>query len=182
MPLISKADFARSIGISRSGVGAMIRRKQIGGAALVEKAGRILVDDVIARQQLHERLDPDQRMRNGRAQLGDEPAGDATMAQIKTARLRQLTLANERAEAEARERSGELLSADDVRAEVGRVSSRIVALYDAEVPQLATEISAASKLPMRDAIHMLRTAFRRAGDRMAATETRAAQSLPEAAI
>jgi hypothetical protein len=180
MPLMSKAEFSRSLGVSRSAVGGMIRRGQISGPALTERAGRILVDDVIARQQLRARLDDRQREANGKAQLGDEASGDATMAQIKTARLRQLTLANERAEAEARERSGELLSADQVRREVGRVASRIVALHDAEIPQLATEISAASKLPLRDAIHLLRTAFRRAGDRMAATETRAASALPEA--
>lgn len=180
MPLVTKADFARALGVGRSAITNYIRRGQITGLALVEVDGHVLIDDEIARAQLCRRLDPDQRMRNGRAKLSDNSADDPMVAAIKSARLRQIELSNAKAEVEARVRSGDLLAADCARAEVGRVASRVVALYEAEIPQLATEISAASKLPMRDVVHLLRTAFRRAGDRMAAIETKAAHGLPEA--
>jgi hypothetical protein len=180
MSLISKADFARALGVGRSAVTNHIRRGQLTGAALVAVDGHVMVDEVVARAQLERRLDPEQRMRNGRARLSDDSADDPMVAAIKSARLRQIELSNAKAEAEARVRSGDLLAADGARAEVGRGAARVVALYDSEIPQLATEIAAASKMPVRDAIHMLRTAFRRAGERMAAAETKAAHGLLEA--
>jgi hypothetical protein len=179
LPIISKADFARAIGVSRSAITNQIRRGQINGAALVESAGRVLVDETIARAQLGRRLDPDQRMRNGRAKL-DDAADDPMVTAIKSARLRQIELANAKAEAEASERSGSYVHSDSVRAEVGRIVARVVALYDGELPQLAADIAAGSNMPLRDALHLLRAAFRRAGDRMSAAEARAAGTLPGA--
>jgi len=180
LPIISKSEFARALGVGRSAVGNMIRRQQINGAALVERDGRVLVDETIAREQLGRRLDPDQRMRNGRAKLGNDAADDPMVTAIRSARLRQIELANAKAEAEASERSGSYVHADSVRAEVGRIVARVVALYDGELPQLAADIAAGSNMPVRDALHLLRAAFRRAGARMGAAEARAAGALPEA--
>jgi hypothetical protein len=158
----------------------MIRRGQLTAPALVECDGRVLVDEEVARAQLGRRLDPDQRMRNGRAKLGDDAADDPIVAAIRSARLRQIELANAKAEAEASERSGINVSADGVRAEVGRIAARVVALYDGELPQLAADIAAGSNMPVRDALHLLRAAFRRARDRISAAKARAADALPEA--
>ena len=76
MPVISKSEFARAIGVGRAAVGNMIRRRQISGGALVERGGRILVDADVARSQLRDRLDVKQREINGRAQLDGDVTGE----------------------------------------------------------------------------------------------------------
>jgi hypothetical protein len=141
---ITKAEFARALGVGRSAVGNMIFRKQIGGAALVEHGGRVMIDEEIARAQLRDRLDARQRVANGRAKIdGDAaPADDPIMVAIKAGRLKQITLANARAEQEAAERAGRFVSAADAKREMGAIAGRMVSAFEGALVELADAVAA----------------------------------------
>lgn len=182
--ILSKADFSRAIGVTRGAVGAMVKRGQISGPALIERGGRILVDADIARQQLRERLDIRQRAANGRARLdGDREAPaadpDPVMNKLKNARLRQAELAIEKVEAEASERSGKYVLASSARQDMGAMAARMVAAFEGCLPPFADAIAASTTMPQRDALHMLRHVWRDARARLAGIEDEGATSEPE---
>ncbi len=93
---VTKAEFASLVGVSRGRVSQWLRAGKIDGAAIVGEGRDARIDAELAKRQLDARLDLGQRLgANGKAQL----AGSLLPidADIKAARLRQLTLANERA-------------------------------------------------------------------------------------
>lgn len=148
LPPVAKAEFSREIGVNRSAVGNIIRRQQISGEALVTVGGRVMIEADIARAQLRQRLDVRQRIANGRARLdgaarldGDAAAApmadDPVMASIKSARLRQIELANAKAEAEAVERAGRFVSAADAKQEMGAIAGRMVSAFEGALTELA---------------------------------------------
>jgi hypothetical protein len=209
LPIVTKAIFAREIGVGRSAVGNCIRRRQISGEALVERDGRVLIDSEIALAQLRLRLHAGQRLANGRARLdpktGDvgkfadadatrggtiaggakfsppakEPEPDVIFESIKAARLRQLDLANEAAALTAKLKGGGLVPADQMRTECGRIAAQVVAVFDGALPGVADQVASASGMAARDALHLLRAAFRTARGRIALSEAEAASALPE---
>jgi hypothetical protein len=183
LPVISKSEFARAIGVGRSAVGNMIRRQQISGDALVERAGRILVNSDVARRQLRDRLDVKQREINGRAKLGGDVIGepdapDPIMAALKSARLRQVELANAKAEEEAAVRSGRLALAADMRVEVGRVAGSMIAGFEGGLAELANAVTADTGANQRDVLVALRRAWRALRTRLAGIEAEAAANSP----
>jgi hypothetical protein len=184
LPVISKSEFARGIGVGRSSVGNMIRRQQISGDALVERGGRILVDADIARRQLRDRLDVKQREINGRAKLdgdvtGEPDAPDPIMAALKSARLRTVELANAKAEEEAAVRSGRLALAADLRAEIGRVAGSMIAGFEGGLPELANAVAVDTGANQRDVLVALRRGWRALRTRLAGVEAKAAANEPE---
>ena len=82
------------------------------------------------------------------------------MEQIKSARLRQLELANAAAARAAKIKAGAFVEADAMRTECGRIAAQVVAVFDGALPSVADQIAAAAGLPARDALHLLRAAFR----------------------
>jgi hypothetical protein len=208
LSLITQAEFARSIGVSRAAIGNMRVRGQLTAPALVERAGRIFVDADVALVQLRERLDVKQRVANGRSRLDGnaknkiipsdivsdatrlsggakisapdkEPEPDAIFESIKAARLRQLDLSNEASALAARLKGGGLVPSDRMRAECGRVAASVVAIFDGLLPGVADEVAAASGMAFREALHLLRAAFRAARGRISSSEEKAARALPE---
>jgi hypothetical protein len=182
--ILTKAEFARSIGVGRAAVGAMVKRGQIDGPALIERGGRTLVDADIARQQLRERLDARQRIANGRARLdGDREAPaadpDPVMGKLKSARLRQAELAIQKSEAEAAERAGRSVLAAGMRAEVGRVAGSVIAGIEGGLPELANAVAADTGANQRDVLVALRRAWRALRLRLAGVATEAAIREPE---
>lgn len=124
------------------------------------------------------RLDLGQRLgANGKALL----AGSLLPidADIKAARLRQLTLANERAAEEARLRAGSYVAADDAKLEMSRIAGRLVAAFEGVMPELAAAVAAQSTLSQRDALHLMRGAWRAARARLSGVEVEAAIHEPE---
>jgi hypothetical protein len=182
--IITKSEFARAIGVTRGAVGAMVKRGQINGPALIERGGRVLVDAAIARAQLRDRLDTRQRVANGRAKLdGDREAPaadpDPVMGKLKSARLRQVELAIEKSEAEAAERAGRLVSAADLRTEVGRVAGSMVAGFEGGLIELADAVALDVGANQRDTLVSLRRAWRALRTRLARVESKAAANEPE---
>jgi hypothetical protein len=101
---VTKAEFASLVGVSPGRVSQWLRAGKIDGAAIVGEGRDARIDAELAKRQLDARLDLGQRLgANGKAQL----AGSLLPidADIKAARVRQLTLANERAAEEARLRA-----------------------------------------------------------------------------
>jgi hypothetical protein len=182
--ILSKADFARAIGVTRGAVGAMIKRGQINGPALIERGGRVLIAADVARQQLRARLDTRQRIANGRAKLdGDRAAPavdfDPVMGKLKSARLRQAELAIQKSEAEAAERAGRSVLAAGMRAEVGRVAGSVIAGIEGGLPELANAVAADTGANQRDVLVALRRAWRALRLRLAGVATEAAIREPE---
>jgi hypothetical protein len=182
--IISKSEFSRAIGVSRTAVSSMIARGQISGRALVERGGRVLIDETIARQQLRARLDVRQRAANGRARLdGDRDAPelepDPVLAALKAARLRQAELAIQKSEAEAAERAGRYVLADAMRQEVGRIAGAMVAAVEGGLAELASAVALDTGASQRDVLVALRRAWRVLRMRLSASEAEAAIHEPE---
>jgi hypothetical protein len=170
---VSKSEFAAMIGVSRGRVSQWLRERKIDGAALIGegRATRINVD--LARRQLDARLDLGQRIgANGKALL----SVDATNTALKAARLRQLTLANERAAEEAKLREGRYIVTDDARQEMGRIAGRLIASFEGALSELADAIAANSSMPQRDALHVLRASWRAIRARLSHLEAFSATS------
>jgi hypothetical protein len=181
LPVISKSEFARALGVGRSAVGNMISRGQISGDALVERGGRILVDADVAREQLRGRLDVRQRLANGRARLdGDREAPtadpDPVMSKLKSARLRQAELAIQKSEAEAAERTGRFVLAADMRTEIGRIAGAMVASVEGGLAELANAVSLDTGASQRDVLVALRRGWRDLRTRLAGVEAEAAEA------
>jgi hypothetical protein len=163
--VLSKKDFAASVGVSPSRLSHWLRDGKIDGAAIVGSGYSAKIDAEIAKAQLDSRLDLNQGLgANGRAQVAGgatvSPAPGSTLdTGIKSARLRQLQLANERAAAEVAAGSGRYIEAEAARLEMGRIAGRMVTAFDGVLPDLADAIAAGSTLSARDALHLLRGAW-----------------------
>jgi hypothetical protein len=182
--IVTKSDFARAIGVTRGAVGAMVKRGQISGPALIERGGRIVIDADIAREQLRSRLDARQRVANGRARLvGDReaPTGDPdpVMGKLKAARLRQAELAIQKSESEAAERAGRLVLADAMLAESGRIAGAMVAGIEGGLLELANAVAVGTGADQRDVLVALRRGWRALRTRLAGVESKAAANEPE---
>ncbi len=175
---VTKAEFAALIGVTRGRVSQMLAARQIDGDAIVGEGRSARINVEAARRQLDARLDLGQRLgANGRVRLGGETSDPD--AAIKRERLRQLTLANERAAEEAKLREGRYILADDAKQEIGRVAGRLVASVEGALPELAAAIAAGSPMSQRDALHVLRGAWRAIRTRLSALEAEAAVIEPE---
>jgi hypothetical protein len=76
-------------------------------------------------------------------------------------------------------RSGRLVEAGAMRAEIGRIGGRLVAMVDGVLPELAEAVVACTGSPERDILHALRGAWSAARSRLAGVEAEVAASLPE---
>ncbi len=176
---VTKSEFAELIGVSRGRVSQMLAARQIDGDAIVGEGRSARINVEVARAQLDARLDLGQRLgANGRVKLGGA-SSDPTEAAIKRQRLAALELANERARAEAAARSGHYVEADGMRQELGRVAGRLVAGFEGSLPELAAAIASQSSMSQRDALHVLRTAWRAIRTRLSGAEAEAAAQEPE---
>jgi hypothetical protein len=173
---VSKAEFSRLAGVTAGRVSQWISSGELSGDALVRDGRAERINVAVARRQLGRRLAADQRLpaeRGGSADRGD------TLNLIQRQRLTALELANERIRAEDMARSGRLVEAGAMRAEVGRVAGRLISAFDGVVGELAAAAAAVTGSPERDILHALRGAWSVARGRLAGVEAEAAASLPE---
>jgi hypothetical protein len=180
MEAVSKSEFASTIGVTRGRVSQMLASRQIDGAALVGEGRNARINVAIAKAQLDASLDLSQRLgANGKALLGGGTSADPADASIKAERLRQLRLANSKADAEAAERAGRLVLAADMRTEVGRVAGSMVAGIEGGLPELAGAVALDTGASQRDVLVSLRRAWRALRLRLAGAEAEAAAAEPE---
>ncbi len=187
--IVTKTAFASLGGVSPGRVSQFLSEKKIFGDALVGEGRRARIRVSVAIEQLRRNLDLDQRLgENGRVQLdvsavaaapGSNDAPPTIEDDIRRQRLEQLELANEKAREEKAARAGIYVKAADVRQELGRTAAQMIAVFDGALAEFATAIAAHSNLPARDALHILRTAFRTIRGRQNQIETEAITELPE---
>jgi len=188
METVSKLAFAAQLGVGPSCVSQWIARGKISGDALVGCGNRSRIRVDVAREQLQKNLDISQHLgMNGKARLGPQkrparvresscaavapadrgefsggaPVDAGTVEdQIKQARLAQLDLANDKARAEAALRAGRYVPAEDSRQEMGRVASRLLAVMESSLAEMANALAAEPSTSSRDTLRTLRSAWR----------------------
>jgi hypothetical protein len=182
--VLSKSEFA-SVGISPSRLSHYLREKKIGGDAVIGSGYSARIDAEIAKAQLDSRLDLSQRLgANGRARLegvGDgsaSPPGAALDTEIKSARLRQLELANERAASEAAASSGRYVSAADVQQQFGAVAARLMAAFEASFLPIANAIVAAHAQTPQEVLRTMRSTWREVRAQAAKAQGEEALAMP----
>ncbi|MDP1587528.1 MAG: hypothetical protein Q8M07_07300, partial [Prosthecobacter sp.] len=88
------------------------------------------------------------------------PATLTTQDKIAAERLTLLQRQNERERIEDAVRRGRLVDATAAEAATGRQAVQLITKLEGKLSEVATEISAAFKVPQRDVAHMLQRAFR----------------------
>jgi hypothetical protein len=179
--VVSKSVFADIAGVSRVRVSQYLAERKISGDALVGTGRKAKIRVAVAMAQLKRNLDVSQSLgANGKvkANAAADPEADTIEDGIKRARLEQLELANEQARALREVQAGRYARSDDVRQELGRVAGRMLGLFEGSLGEFATAVAAKSDLSGRDALHILRTAFRGIRERVANTEAGIAKALP----
>jgi hypothetical protein len=158
MTVVSKAEFAELMNVSRQRVSQWLSARQIDCEALVGEGRSARINVEVAKEQLSDRLSVSQHLgANGKALLngGASPIdGD-----IKSARLRQLVLSNERASADAALRAGIYVKADDVRQQFGAVASRLMTSFESAFMPMANSIVAAKAQTPNEVLRALRAAW-----------------------
>ena len=198
--IVRKGEFAELLGVTAGRISQLIAEKKLRPPALVGegRAARIVVP--LARQQLKEALDPAQRFGlNGITTRLDAPpprvetpiasiappaelplADDTVETKIKAEKLRQAQLMTSRLEEEDRARRGVYVEASAARAELTRVASDMLKIFEGALPDFASELASKHQIPQRDALHLLRQAFRRVRERASLAAGAAAAAQPKA--
>ena len=139
--IVTKAEFASLLGVSRPAVSQYISEKKISGAALVGSGHRAKINIAIARRQLNKNLDVVRhnslsgkaRVTGPIADIDDLPVEHCDVGveeSIKQERLRQLELGNGKLQDEANARAGLYVLADDMRQELGIIVTRVLTEVD----------------------------------------------------
>ncbi|WP_414901161.1 hypothetical protein [Rhizobium cremeum] len=195
---VTKGEFAALIGVSPGRVSQYLTEGKISQAALVGSGRNAKIRVEQAKADLRLTLDVSQRLGNGIDTLidaGSQPvivdgnAGGTVVPpplqqsgidyEIKQQKLEAARRANRNAAInEARER-GQLMDTDAGRAEMTRVASALMDVFDGGLTDMATAIAAEFQLPQRDVKHILRKEFRKLRETAAKQMKTRAVSVPE---
>lgn len=114
-----------------------------------------------------------------------QPHGDAdddyrgpVEEKIKQARLEQISLANEKARAEASVRTGRHVRADDARQQMGRIAGRMITVFDAAIIEFANTLAAQPPTSQRETLRILRSTWREIRARQSKTAGAEAALMP----
>ncbi|HEV2366026.1 MAG TPA: hypothetical protein VGS12_17715 [Caulobacteraceae bacterium] len=164
---VSKAAFAKLIGVSRTRISQYCREGRLGPEVFEGEGRQARIRVAVALQQLASRLDPGQRLGNGLgtrldgADARSAPAPpDEVGERLKATKLERDLLALARAKEEALARRGVLMRAADVRAGYSRAVVTVISAFEGGLGELAQRISAQFKAPPRDALHLARSWYR----------------------
>ena len=194
--LVSKADFARRVGVTDGRVSKWIAVGDLAPPALVMDGRRERIDLDEAHRQLGDRVLVDQRLVKPAARARarcpaslprDHEVADGrgtTLNAIASEKLSALQLANAKARAEAAALAGRFVEAEGVRTELGLAAARLIAVFEAALPELAEAVAHRGRDGVdpvfeRDALHAMRGAWRGIRARLAGAEAEAASVLPE---
>ncbi|MCJ7996678.1 hypothetical protein J5N58_06895 [Rhizobium cremeum] len=195
---VTKGEFAALIGVSPGRVSQYLTEGKISQAALVGSGRNAKIRVEQAKADLRLTLDVSQRLGNGidtQIDAGGQPVivdGNAAGTvvppplqqsgidyEIKQQKLEAARRANRNAAInEARER-GQLMDTDAGRAEMTRVASALMDVFDGGLSDMATAIAAEFQLPQRDVKHILRKEFRKLRETAAKQMKTKAVSVPE---
>lgn len=160
--VVTKGEFAKLRGVAPSAVSNWLRDGKLFGDALVGTGPRARIRVAVAEAQLAATLDPGQQMGQGKVPLAatvrTEDESSLARYQAAKAEREELRLAQEKAEAEARE--GEYLRTEEARADWGAQMSALTAGVEAALPDAANRIAAALQVDPSAVTRVLRTWFR----------------------
>jgi len=168
--IVSKQQFAVLAGVTPSCVSQWIARQKLSGDALVGRGNRARIRVDIAREQLRQTVDIDQRLGRTPWETTPEPPGeveDTIEGRIKQQRLEQLALANVAAREEAAARSGRYVLAADAQRDMGRVAAPLMTIFEASLSEFANAIIATPPATPREASRLLRETWRQIRERQA---------------
>lgn len=196
---VSKGRFAELIGVSAGRVSQYLAEGKISPSALVGtgRNAKILIDR--AKADLRLTLDVGQRLGNGiDTRLDDEAesvslfrAQDRQMSggqqspierggidyEIKQQKLEDLRRKNRSAAIAEAQNSGQLTETAEARAEMMKLASNMLLVFEGGLTDFASAMASEYKLPHRDVLHLLRREFRKIREKSAkiakaeATET-----------
>jgi len=187
--VVSKGQFATLRNVSPGRVSQWISEGKIKPDALVGEGRNAKINVTVATLQLREALDVSQLAGNGVAtnlalpltastppsasapnrEAAPSPPNDPIAEAIKQERLDQLRRANRREAEEEAARSGRFTDAADAARQMGTLATKMMAVMEGSLPELATAVSARFEIPQRDVLHLLRSEFRKV--RAAAAKT-----------
>jgi hypothetical protein len=187
--IISKADFARLKGVSRSRVSQWLSEGKIGFDAVIGHGRKAKIDVLLADEQLKRRLDISQRLGNGLGtKLGpaavatapDFPnvglaPSDAIEEKIKREKLEGLQRENRKRAEEEAFRSGLFTYSQVAKAQMAKIAAQDLTIFEGALMEIAATVAAKFEIPMRDILHLMRHEFR-------AVRGRAAVSLKQQAL
>lgn len=172
MDLQAKGEFARAIGVSPGRISQMITEGIIGADALEGTGRGARIRVAVAKLQIAARRNPGQALGNGlttrvhdvqpQAQPDRSPPALETLLtsdlprQLQEERLEGERRKNRIAAREEALALGQLVPADQVRAELGRVLQEAANFNAGLITDFATAIAGEYGLPQRDLLHMLR--------------------------
>ncbi|MEY9578680.1 type IV secretory pathway VirB10-like protein [Bradyrhizobium diazoefficiens] len=190
MTTLSKKNFASLKNVTPARVSQWIAEGKIGRDALVGEGTRARINVELATEQLKGRLDWNQRIANSQATLDEMPApvapapapaaggASALDEQFKRERLEGLQRENRKRAEEEAARSGRFVDSQAARAEMTKIASRVVAIIDGALPEIASVLAAKFALPQRDVLHLLRAEFRNVRQRAASSLRASALEVP----
>ena len=192
--VVSKGQFAALRNVSPGRVSQWISEGKIKPDALVGEGRNAKINVAVATRQLRDALDVGQLAGNGVGTRLDlrlpaqalpaaparEPAspGDPIADAIKQERLDQLRRANRREAEEEAARSGKYTDAAEASRQMGVIATKMMAVMEGSLAELATAVSARFEIPQRDVLHLLRSEFRKVRAAAAKTFRDMATDLP----
>jgi len=176
--VVSKGQFAALRNVSPGRVSQWISEGKIKPDALVGDGRNAKINVAMATQQLRDSLDVGQLTGNGVGTRLDlplpvqpvpapakepapSPAGDPIADAIKQERLDQLRRANRREAEEEAARSGKYTDAAEAARQMGVIATKMMAVMEGSLAELATAVSARFEISQRDVLHLLRSEVRK---------------------
>lgn len=184
--IVSKGEFARRRNVSPGRVSQWISERKIFGEALVGEGREARIRESVAISQLRLKLDIGQRLGNGLSTRLDAPSpppapsllppqpaaqapklaiepppADPIEEQIKRERLEQLQRANRKGAEEEALRTGLLMLSDEAAAQMAKIASHLITVFDGALAEFAQAIGAKFEVPQRDVLHLLRQEMRK---------------------
>ena len=89
------------------------------------------------------------------------PEPNSVEAQLKRAKLEQQLRMNRLQAADEALRQGMLMSADDAREQMARLSGMMLQIFEGALPDFAAAMAAQFDAPQRDVLHLLRAEFKK---------------------
>lgn len=195
--VVTKGEFARRCNVTPGRVSQWISEKKISGDAIVGEGREARIRESVAKAQLRLRRDVGQGLGNGlgtrltpagpapQAALQPSPPaapsepGDPIEEQIKRQRLEQYQRQNRKAAEDEALRAGLLTAADDASAQMARIASQLLTVFEGALPEFAQSVAAQFQVPQRDVLHLLRQEMNKVRASAAARMTGMAEEMPK---
>jgi hypothetical protein len=193
---VTKGQFAEMIGVSPGRVSQYLTEGKISAAALDGAGRNARINVERAKADLRLTLDVSQRLGNGietrldsSAPFEAEPRSASTQQQaplplptggidfeIKQQKLDDLKRRNRNAAIADAQSTGQLMETGEARAEMARVASSMLLVFEGGLTDLAAAVASEFEVPQRDVLHLMRKEFRKIRETAARQMQKQAQS------